>query len=52
MESEILYRCKSCGSGFCGDECGSIVDKMCLFCIDDTGLLDEEYEEREDEDYW
>jgi hypothetical protein len=52
MESDMLYKCKSCGDRFCGDECGSINDKLCLFCMDDEEDYEDEELEFEDDDEW
>jgi hypothetical protein len=53
MESETLYKCKSCGEPFCSNECGSIAEKLCLFCMDDDEDYEtEEYEVHEDDDDW
>jgi hypothetical protein len=53
MESETLYRCKSCGESFCSNECGAIAEKLCLFCLDDEDYeTEEEYEVQEDDDDW
>jgi hypothetical protein len=53
MESDILYKCKSCGDSFCGNECGSVSERLCLYCVDDDeDYPDEEFEEYDDDDEW
>lgn len=51
VESDELYKCKVCGDRFC-EECGSVKDKLCLFCLEEEEDYDvneeEEYEEEED----
>jgi predicted nucleic acid binding AN1-type Zn finger protein len=58
-ESDILYKCKSCGAKFCED-CGSPIEKLCEFCaeeeefddedIEDEEILDEEPKDKDDDE--
>jgi hypothetical protein len=31
MESETIFKCKTCGERFCED-CGSPSEELCLYC--------------------
>jgi len=57
IQSNSLNKCKRCGDYFC-DDCGSVEDKLCLFCMDDVSddenwnVEFKEEEEEEEEDPW
>ena len=51
LESDQLYKCKMCGERFC-EECGSVEDKLCLFCLEDEeeDSSEKEWEEEEEDE--
>lgn len=47
-EIDSVTRCRKCDILFC-DECGSVEDRLCLFCAEELAMEEETDEEESDE---